>query len=195
MDALAPPEPSLRVPGNALVAGLVFPGAGFVYAGKTALGVGTAVVVLGMLFGFGWLATAVLLHLYAAFAARTLVQDLAAGAPVRFTPDPSTEAENAIEPPPVPEPEDVAPEPEAPPPHALDGRGLLLELRSDWESFCRGSLDEGEFARRKAEAIDHVGVATPEEADGLLETVPGLVAAGVLTPEEGARLENRVRSS
>lgn len=186
-------HPGRKSPTLGFVASLVVPGGGFLYLGRplTGLFLGGAVVASFVVLQMWTLG--VVLHLYQAFAARNAIRDhqVTTEGPLapepEAGPDPSATAVLAP-------PEDwatvkavvvpVTPE--------LDAEGFLQELRSDFERFSSGDLDEDAYEARKKEALEFLKVESEAEQDQVLETVGQLVADGALTAEEGAALEERV---
>jgi hypothetical protein len=188
--------PSPQSPTAGLVIALIVPGGGFFYMGRLLTGalLGALVPVTGLVLGLPTLA--VLLHLYQAIAAWNELRDRAAavGGPLVPEPEAAPDVGATMA---VPAPEDLPTQrmieaiPAAPP--ELDAEGFLLELRSDWEAYAAGQLSDDEYEERKRAAMECLRIAGTEDGDRVLETLPGLVAAGVLAPEEGAQLEERIR--
>ena len=194
------PQPSAKDPTIAVVLSLFFPGLGHLYAGKPGAFVAFLALEL-VLFNMGWTMTLIALHIFQAIAAGGAVkvwnQRLAVAEGVAIPPPPRarTAAERSSEPPPVPPPPPRRAEPVAPSLRAeLGADDFLAELQAAWREHRSGVLTARQFADRKWRAIRALRVEHGDEGEAIVEAARDLATAGVLTSEEIAQLDARVRS-
>ncbi len=199
-----------RDPMMALVLSLCFPGLGHLYAGRPGQLVVVLAIEAALLYAVfaasAWFVVVLgLFHLFQAIASAGAVRQAnertgAAGPvlpPVPPPPPPRAHRARdvaATRPTRTTPPAEARPQPVAPGP-ALDADSFLGELRDGWRAAAEGAISPEEFHERKRQAIERVRVPNLDEGTALLEAAQELVAAGVLTSMERARLQTRITRS